>query len=99
MSGGCVRINTGAAVPPGADAVVQVEDTRLEKEEELTGEELEISILTTPTPGQDIRYTQIVGCMRSTKDIGDVTASDASGPCPSFTALAEFQFNLDLKVF
>ncbi|PVD26116.1 hypothetical protein C0Q70_13784 [Pomacea canaliculata] len=39
MSGGCVRINTGAAVPPGADAVVQVEDTRLEKEEELTGEE------------------------------------------------------------
>ena len=29
--GSCVRINTGAPVPPGADAVVQVEDTELIK--------------------------------------------------------------------
>ena len=55
--GHCVRINTGAPVPPGADAVTQVEDTRLERTDPAGGEELEISILVDPSPGQDIRYT------------------------------------------
>ena len=53
--GTCVRISTGAPMPPGADAVVQVEDTRLLKESEDGREELEIEILQTPVTGQDIR--------------------------------------------
>ncbi|XP_026675755.1 LOW QUALITY PROTEIN: molybdopterin biosynthesis protein CNX1-like [Diaphorina citri] len=49
----CYRINTGAPIPPGADSVVQVEDTELSKGKD--GEEVEIKILKTPTKGQDIR--------------------------------------------
>ncbi|XP_008486958.2 molybdenum cofactor synthesis protein cinnamon-like, partial [Diaphorina citri] len=49
----CYRINTGAPIPPGADSVVQVEDTELTKGKD--GEEVEIKILKTPTKGQDIR--------------------------------------------
>ncbi|XP_076442878.1 gephyrin-like [Babylonia areolata] len=55
VGGHCMRINTGAPVPPGADAVTQVEDTRLERTDPQGAEELEISILTPPFPGQDIR--------------------------------------------
>lgn len=54
ISGVCVRINTGAPVPAGADAVVQVEDTELLEHSE-TGEEKKISILVEPKVGQDIR--------------------------------------------
>lgn len=57
-SGYCVRISTGAPVPVGADAVVQVEDTELVSASP-TGEEREILIKTRPTFGQDIRS---VGC-------------------------------------
>ena len=53
--GECVRINTGAPVPAGADAVVQVEDTELTKTSEDGKEEVEIKILSEPKPGQDIR--------------------------------------------
>ena len=53
--GQCIRINTGAPVPPGADAVVQVEDTELIKTSDDGKEELEIKILSEPKPGQDIR--------------------------------------------
>ncbi|KAK7476221.1 hypothetical protein BaRGS_00032497, partial [Batillaria attramentaria] len=53
--GYCMRINTGAPLPPGADAVVQVEDTRLVLASDDGGEELEITILSEPKPGQDIR--------------------------------------------
>lgn len=53
--GYCMRINTGAPVPAGADAVVQVEDTKLERADESGKEELEISILVEPRPAQDIR--------------------------------------------
>ena len=49
------RINTGAPVPPGSDAVVQVEDTELIKTSDDGKEELEIKILSEPKPGQDIR--------------------------------------------
>ena len=49
-----VRINTGAPVPPGADAVVMVENTRLVRTTEDGEEELEVEILTEVTPGQDI---------------------------------------------
>ena len=55
ISGECVRINTGAPVPAGADAVVQVEDTRLVRASEDGKVELEIEILSSPKPGQDIR--------------------------------------------
>ena len=53
--GHCVRINTGAPVPPGADCVVQVEDTLLEKSTDDGQTELEIKVMVAPTVGQDIR--------------------------------------------
>lgn len=53
--GTCIRISTGAPLPPGADAVVQVEDTKLTKTTEDGREELEIEILVPPKIGQDIR--------------------------------------------
>ena len=56
LTGGeCIRISTGAAVPPSADAVVQVEDTQLLKATEDGRTELEIMILKAPSCGQDIR--------------------------------------------
>ncbi|XP_059174181.1 gephyrin-like [Physella acuta] len=56
-SGVCMRINTGAPVPSGADAVVQVEDTEL-VEASIDGKtEIQVKILTFPTVGQDIRPT------------------------------------------
>uniref|UniRef100_A0A2P2HXW3 Gephyrin-like n=1 Tax=Hirondellea gigas TaxID=1518452 RepID=A0A2P2HXW3_9CRUS len=54
-SGKCVRINTGAPVPKGADAVVQVEDTELVTSSADEKEELQIRILKAPSVGQDIR--------------------------------------------
>nr|CAD7427521.1 unnamed protein product [Timema monikensis] len=53
--GQCVRINTGAPVPAGADCVVQVEDTKLLKEGDDGQTELEVEILVAPTSGQEIR--------------------------------------------
>ena len=43
-----IRINTGAPVPPGADAVVMVEETRLVEATE-EGEEVKVEILTKVT--------------------------------------------------
>lgn len=54
-SGFCVRINTGAPLPVGADSVVQVEDTVLVKEEDDGRTEVEIKIMVAPKRGQDIR--------------------------------------------
>ena len=54
--GTCVRISTGAPLPPGADAVIQVEDTQLTAEGDDGRTELEITLLSAPTQGQDIRY-------------------------------------------
>lgn len=53
--GEIVRISTGAPVPYGADAVVQVEDTQLLKCSPDGTEELEVLISIPPTKGQDIR--------------------------------------------
>uniref|UniRef100_A0A1B6EFW7 MoaB/Mog domain-containing protein n=2 Tax=Clastoptera arizonana TaxID=38151 RepID=A0A1B6EFW7_9HEMI len=53
--GECVRINTGAPVPEGADAVVQVEDTELIAEDDDGRKEISINILIPPTVNQDIR--------------------------------------------
>lgn len=51
--GQVVRISTGAMVPPGADAVVQVEDTKLVK---ACGDDEEVVLIcNAPKPGQDIR--------------------------------------------
>jgi len=55
VSGYCVRINTGAPVPEGSDAVVQVEDTLLEKSSADGKTEIEIKIMVAPKQGQDIR--------------------------------------------
>lgn len=54
--GQCARVNTGAPVPPGADCVVQVEDTKVLEETNDGEEELQIEIMTAPVVGQDIRY-------------------------------------------
>ena len=50
--GEVVRINTGAPVPPGADSVVMVENTRLVSATEAGEEEIEVEILTGVTVGQ-----------------------------------------------
>ena len=50
--GEVVRINTGAPVPPGADSVVMVENTRLVRASEDGEEEIEVEILTGVTVGQ-----------------------------------------------
>ncbi|XP_055343263.1 gephyrin-like [Paramacrobiotus metropolitanus] len=55
VSGCCMRITTGAPVPAGADAVVQVEDTELVQHDDKSGEELVIRILKRPQSSQDIR--------------------------------------------
>ncbi|EFN68596.1 Gephyrin [Camponotus floridanus] len=57
--GTCVRVNTGAPVPDGATAVVQVEDTKLISKSSDKMEEEEIEIMTQPVEGQDIRP---IGC-------------------------------------
>ncbi|CAH1968759.1 unnamed protein product [Acanthoscelides obtectus] len=55
QDGEAVRISTGAPVPPGADAVVQVEDTKLLEANEDETEEISIEILKAPVANQDIR--------------------------------------------
>lgn len=50
-----MRINTGAALPEGADAVVQVEDTNIIEATADGKTELVIEILKPPKLGQDIR--------------------------------------------
>jgi len=56
--GYCMRISTGAPLPPGADSVVQVEDTMLQKATEDGKTELEIKIMVPPKKGQDIRQVE-----------------------------------------
>lgn len=51
-----VRISTGAPVPSGADAVIQIEDTELVEKTEDGNDEKVIRILKTPIVKQDIRY-------------------------------------------
>ncbi|KAJ8922790.1 hypothetical protein NQ315_007825 [Exocentrus adspersus] len=53
--GEVIRISTGAAIPAGADAVVQVEDTTLVEKSQDGAEELKIQINVEPKAGQDIR--------------------------------------------
>ncbi|XP_030854974.1 gephyrin [Strongylocentrotus purpuratus] len=55
IPGHVIRITTGAPIPKGADAVVQVEDTELVEEADDGRREVSIKILSTPTTGQDIR--------------------------------------------
>ena len=56
VSGTVLRISTGAPLPPGADAVVKVEDTRLVKSADEGRVEVEVEILDSPKKGQFIRY-------------------------------------------
>ena len=51
--GTCARVSTGAMIPAGADAVVQVEDTELVRHDNV--EEKVIRILKPPREAQDIR--------------------------------------------
>ncbi len=52
----CVRVSTGAPIPSGADAVIQIEDTELVEKTEDGNDEKVIRILKTPLVNQDIRY-------------------------------------------
>lgn len=52
-SDSCYKINTGAAVPDFANAIVQIEDTKLIKSD--NGIEKEVEFLVEPTDGLDIR--------------------------------------------
>eukprot|EP00045_Choanoeca_perplexa_P016122 m.213277 g.213277 ORF g.213277 m.213277 type:complete len:567 (-) comp17175_c0_seq1:2338-4038(-) len=54
LSSNCaVRVSTGGPIPPGATAVVMVEDTTLV--DSLEGEEVSIEVTASVTAGQDIR--------------------------------------------
>lgn len=53
--GNCIRINTGAAIPPGADAVVPVEESCLLSLDTSTNEEGSIKLQKLALPGQEIR--------------------------------------------
>ncbi|XP_028176019.1 gephyrin isoform X1 [Ostrinia furnacalis] len=55
LAGECARINTGAALPSGADCVVQVEDTKLVSATEDGSTELEVEIMVAPSAQQDVR--------------------------------------------
>ena len=52
--GECARVNTGAPVPLGCDAVVQVEDTKVTRRDQANQEELEITVPLVKS-GTDIR--------------------------------------------
>ncbi|CAD6197988.1 unnamed protein product [Caenorhabditis auriculariae] len=80
--GQCIRVSTGGVIPAGADAVVQVEDTELLKDD---GEnELVIKILKAPSVSQDIREKGSdvklgsllldVGCEMGSAEIGLLNA-------------------------
>jgi len=51
----CIRISTGAPLPAGADAIVQVENTELIEKTEDSREEKTIRLLVQPVVRQDIR--------------------------------------------
>ncbi|XP_065208186.1 gephyrin [Planococcus citri] len=53
--GECIRVTTGAPIPQGADAVIQVEDTKLISADSTGTSEIEIEILKAPRVGLDIR--------------------------------------------
>lgn len=50
-----MRISTGAPVPPGADAIVQVEDTDITLASPDNTKEIEINIKIKPKAEQEIR--------------------------------------------
>ncbi|EFO28413.1 hypothetical protein LOAG_00059 [Loa loa] len=78
------RVNTGSMVPDGANAVVQVENTRIVKHN--NSEEVTVEILDEPKIGQDIREIGcdielgetllFKGCAISAAEIGILTASE-----------------------
>ena len=51
--GECARVNTGAPIPLGCDAVIQVEDTKVVRRDQ-NNEELEVSVPAV-SKGNDIR--------------------------------------------
>ncbi|CAG9539449.1 unnamed protein product [Cercopithifilaria johnstoni] len=78
------RVNTGSMVPDNADAVVQVENTRIVEHNHI--EEIRVEILDEPKIGQDIREIgcdiklgEILlskGCVISAAEIGILAASE-----------------------
>ncbi|VDN06432.1 unnamed protein product [Thelazia callipaeda] len=83
-SGFICRVNTGSMVPDGADAVVQIENTRLVEYNNL--QEIAVEILSEPIIGQDIRdigcdikIGEILlhkGCVFGAAEIGILAASE-----------------------
>lgn len=84
VAGGCVRITTGAPLPPGLDTVVMKENTALDGDH--------VRILTCPTPGQHVR--------RQGEDVrvGDVLLGTGEVLTPSRVALAAAQGMAELEV-
>lgn len=78
------RVNTGSMVPDGADAVVQVENTRIVEHNNF--EEIAVEILVEPKTGQDIReigsdiklgeILLFKGCEINAAEIGILAASE-----------------------
>ncbi|KAL3985644.1 MoeA N-terminal region (domain I and II) family protein [Acanthocheilonema viteae] len=78
------RVNTGSMVPDGADAVVQIENTRIVEHNHI--EEITVEILDEPKIGQnireigcDIKLGEILlskGCVISAAEIGILAASE-----------------------
>ncbi|XP_078491956.1 gephyrin [Ciona intestinalis] len=64
--GQAFRINTGAPLPLGADAVIPVEDTVLLKETENGKEELTVRVLKLVRPGENVRP---IGCDIKTGEV------------------------------
>ncbi|KAM3964003.1 LOW QUALITY PROTEIN: molybdenum cofactor synthesis protein cinnamon [Aphomia sociella] len=80
LPGECARINTGAALPAGADCVVQVEDTKLVSASEDGDTEFEVEIMVAPNPQQDVRpvgYDIPMGAILA--DRGDVLDAASIG--------------------
>uniref|UniRef100_A0A915PMP5 MoaB/Mog domain-containing protein n=1 Tax=Setaria digitata TaxID=48799 RepID=A0A915PMP5_9BILA len=84
QSGTICRVNTGSMVPDGADAVVQIENTRIVEHNNF--EEITVEILSEPKMGQDIReigcdiklgeILLLKGCVLGAAEIGILAASE-----------------------
>lgn len=54
-AGSIYRINTGAPLPPGADACIMVEDTEVVSRDEATGEEVQVRLQAQVQVGENVR--------------------------------------------
>lgn len=84
--GYCIRVSTGAPVPPGANAVIQIEDTELVERTEDGNDEKVIRILQPVKVGQDIRLANVK------KKINEVKQDNRRRSCFNFSGQLEVTF-------